>query len=81
MIQRQGEVVIQMLPNVQQVTIAPLITKTIIPGTLIYTDEYNIYARLTEWGYEHKTVCHSAGEYARDEDGFCEVHVNTMEGF
>ena len=72
-----------MLPNVQQVTIAPLITKTIGAGTLIYTDEYNIYARLTEWGYEHKTVCHSTGEYARDEDGdgFCEVHVNTMEGF
>lgn len=83
MIQRQGEVVIQMLPNVQQVTIAPLITRTIIAGTLIYTDEYNIYARLTEWGYEHKTVCHSTGEYARDEDGdgFCEVHVNTIEGF
>jgi transposase len=83
MIQRKGEVVIQMLPNVQQVTIAPLITKTIIAGTLIYTDEYNIYARLNEWGYEHKTVCHSTGEYARDEDGdgFCEVHVNTMEGF
>lgn len=72
-----------MLPNVQQVTIAPLITKTIVTGTLIYTDEHNIYACLTEWGYEHKTVCHSTGEYARDEDGdgFCEVHVNTMEGF
>ena len=30
----------------------------------------------------HKTVCHSKGEYARDEDGdgFCEVHVNTQEG-
>jgi transposase-like protein len=28
-------------------------------------------------------VCHGAGEYARDDDGdgFCEVHVNTMEGF
>jgi len=28
-------------------------------------------------------VFHSRGEYARDEDGdgFCEVHVNTMEGF
>ena len=26
---------------------------------------------------------HGRGEYARDEDGdgFCEVHVNTMEGF
>jgi transposase-like protein len=31
----------------------------------------------------HKTVCHGAGEYARDDDkdGFCEVYVNTMEGF
>src|SRR3954447_24100530 len=30
----------------------------------------------------HKTVCHGRGEYARDEDGdgFCEIHVNTMEG-
>ena len=27
-------------------------------------------------------VCHSKGEYARDEngDGLYEVHVNTMEG-
>lgn len=83
MIQRSGEVVIQMLPNVQQTTIAPLIKATILPGTLIYTDEYNIYNRLTSWGYEHKTVNHSLGEYARDEDGdgFHEVHVNTMEGF
>jgi hypothetical protein len=34
------------------------------------------------WGYLHKSVNHSAGEYARDEDGdgFKEVHVNTMEG-
>ena len=46
------------------------------------TDEYVIYEPLEAWGYGHKTVCHSAGEYARDEDGdgFCEVHVNTMEG-
>ena len=72
-----------MLENVQQATIQPIIEKFIKPGTLIHTDEYNIYARLTEWGYEHKSVCHGAGEYARDEDGdgFCEVHGNTMEGF
>lgn len=83
MIQRGGDVVIQMLANVQQKTIQPLILETISPGTLIYTDEYDIYARLPEWGYDHKTVCHSRGEYARDEDGdgFHEVHVNTMEGF
>src|SRR5216117_2764492 len=35
------------------------------------------------WGYDHKSVNHGRGEFARDEDGdgFCEVHVNTMEGF
>ena len=83
MIQRGGQVVIHMLENVQQVTIKPLIQSTIAPGTLIYTDEYAIYDRLEQWGYSRKSVCHGAGEYARDEDGdgFYEVHVNTMEGF
>jgi transposase-like protein len=83
MIQRNGEVSIKMLPNVQQVTIQPVITKVIKPGSLIYTDEYNIYDRLEQWSCPHKSVNHSAGEYARDEngDGFHEVHVNTMEGF
>src|SRR5687768_17581076 len=68
-----------MLANVQQTTIRPIIEGA--PGSCIHTDEYSIYARLTAWGYEHRTVCH--GEYARDEDGdgFCEVHVNTLEGF
>ena len=83
MIQRGGKVVLRMLSNVKQATIAPVIQDTIVPGTVIYTDEYRIYARLVAWGYQHKTVCHAQGEYARDEDGdgFPEVHVNTMEGF
>jgi transposase-like protein len=72
-----------MLANVQQRTIRPVIETAIAKGALVHTDEYNAYARLEAWGYRHKTVCHSRGEYARDEDGdgFCEVHVNTLEGF
>ncbi len=83
MLQRKGEVVIAMLPNVQRVTIAPLIQQTIQVGSRVYTDEYDIYNHLGEAGYTHKTVNHSAGKYARDEDGdgFHEVHVNTLEGF
>ena len=83
MIQRSGAVVIRMLANVKQKTIEPIIKSTVESNTLIYTDEYNIYFRLTDWGYQHKSVCHGSGEYARDEDGdgFHEVHVNTMEGF
>ena len=72
-----------MLANVQQTTIQPIIEATVARGALIHTDEYGIYARLPVWGYQHKSVCHGQGEYARDEggDGFCEVHVNTIEGF
>ena len=83
MIERGGQVVLHLLANVQQKTIEPFIKDTIESGTLVYTDEYSIYARLERWGYVHKSVNHGRGEYARDEDGdgFCEVHVNTMEGF
>jgi transposase-like protein len=82
MIQRGGEVMIRMLENVKQVTIGPLIKRTIAEGSTVYTDEYDIYGRLDEWGYDHETVCHAEGEYARDDDGdgSCEVHVNTLEG-
>jgi len=83
LIQRGGQVVPRMLANVQQRTIKPVITAAVAPGALVHTDECSIYARLPAWGYRHKTVCHARGEYARDEngDGFCEIHVNTIEGF
>ena len=83
MIERGGQVVLRVLENVQQATIKPIIEKFVKSGSLVNTDEYDIYSHLVEWGYEHKTVCHRHGEYARDEDGdgFHEVHVNTMEGF
>lgn len=82
-IQRSGDVAIFMLPDVQLKTIEPILRSVIEPGSLVNTDEYTIYGRLIEWGYEHKTVCHAKGEYARDEDGdgVYEVHVNTIEGF
>jgi transposase-like protein len=82
MIQRGGSVVLRMLANIQQKTIEPLIKQFVAADAQVYTDEYNIYGRLTQWGYAHNKVNHGAGEYARDEDGdgFHEVHINTMEG-
>lgn len=66
----------------RQATIKPLILQTVAVGTLVNTDEYSIYNRLYAWSYRHKTVNHSKGEYARDEDGdgFHEIYVSTMEG-
>lgn len=82
LVERGGLVRLQVLDNVQQKTIEPVIKNTVKIGSLIYTDEYNIYNKVNTWGYEHKTVNHGAGEYARDEDGdgFYEVHCNTQEG-
>ena len=75
--------IVRMLADVRQATIQPAIEATIAKRALVHTDEYDIHARLEGWGYEHKTVCHAHGEYARGEDGdgFCGVHVNTLEGF
>lgn len=83
MIQRGGDVVIRMLENVQQRTIEPIIKNFVATASITYTDEYDIYNQLGQWGYDRRSVCHSQGEYARDDDGdgFHEVHVNTMEGF
>src|SRR5207253_6597879 len=58
MMQRGGLVVINLLANVKQKTIEPFIKDTIVAGTLVYTDEYSIYARLQTWGYDHKSVNH-----------------------
>lgn len=72
-----------MLSDVKRTTIAPLICKTVALGSEIHTDEYAIYGALENWGYEHHTVNHARGEFARDEDGdgFHEIHTNTIEGF
>ena len=83
LIQRGGQVVLKMLSDVKRKTIAPLIRQTVAVGSEIHTDEYAIYNALESWGYEHHTVNHARGEFARDEDGdgFHEIHTNTVEGF
>jgi transposase-like protein len=64
MLQRASEVVIRMLENVHQVTIAPLIKRTIAPGSVVYTNEYEIYSRLNDWGDNHETVCYAARRHS-----------------
>ena len=41
MMQRGGQVVINLMANVKQKTIEPFIKATIVPGALVYTDEYS----------------------------------------
>lgn len=48
----------------------------------LFTDESKAYNRVEASGRKHSTVCHSAKEYARDDDGdgINEVHCNSCEG-
>jgi transposase-like protein len=52
------------------------------PKTTVNTDEWPGYSSLAGIGRRHVTVCHAAGEWARDDDGdgIREVHTNTSEG-
>ena len=60
--QRGGEVVIHRLENVQQKTIQPIIIRVVANGTTFYTDQYTIYDRLEQSGYDPHTVNHSQAE-------------------
>jgi transposase-like protein len=74
-----AQVSLEVLENVRTATIKPIIAAKVKVGAQFFTDEYNIY-HFTKADYDHRTVNHGAGEYARrDPDGTC-VHCNTMEG-
>ena len=74
-----AQLYLEVLKNVRTMTITPSMAAKVKSGAQFFTDEYNIY-HFTKADYDHRTVNHGAGEYARrDPDGTC-VHCNTMEG-
>src|SRR6266487_3916815 len=74
-----AQVYLEVLENVRTATIKPLIVAKVKGGSQFFTDAYNI-DHFTKADYDHRTVNHGAGEYARrDPDGAC-VHCNKMEG-
>jgi hypothetical protein len=74
-----AQVYLEVLENVRTATIKPIMAAQVKAGAQFCTDAYNIY-RFTEADYDHRTVNHGAGAYARrDPDGTC-VHCNTMDG-
>ena len=45
-------------------SLAAMVQERIMPGSVVMTDEYRAYAKLSEKGYDHLSVNHSEGEYA-----------------
>ena len=71
----QGRVVARVVPDVQHKTIRPHIDRFVMPSTVVYTDEYQIYDRL-KGEFKLRRIHHAAKIYV---DG--DVHTNAIEGF
>ena len=68
--------------RVDSATLRVFVERTTRPDVLLYSDEWAGYAWVASSGRGHATVCHTAHEWARDDDGdgVREVHNNTLEG-
>lgn len=76
MVERDGDLMVEVVPNAKTKTIQPIIEANVEKGSTMHTDEWWAYKGLDRKGYGHETVEHGAGEYA---NGNC--HVNTIEGY
>ena len=76
MLQREGNIKGQVVPNVKRTTLSPIIGENVAQGAIVSSDELRTYRNLTAQGYLHGMVNHSAEQYVNGIH-----HVNGVEGF
>ena len=76
MLERAGDVMTRVVPNVRRATLEPHIVENVEAGSAISSDELRSYNKLSRLGYNHRSVNHSADEWVRGD-----THVNSIEGF
>jgi transposase len=75
-VERGGRIRASVVPNSRASVIEPLARSYILPGSMVFTDEYKAYNRLGKKGYTHRRIQHHARVYV---DG--DVHTQTIDGF
>ena len=76
MLERKGDVMTRVVPDVKGRTLHPIIKDKIAKGSVISSDELATYKALGRKGYAHGTVKHGVEEWVRGIH-----HVNGLEGF
>ena len=76
MIERGGQVLVIPVAKRDGATILPLVQEHVRPGTVVNTDEFQVYHKLPQMGYEHQSVVHSKYQWTQGE-----AHTNSMEGY
>ena len=74
-LERNGKVLVTVVPNVTAETLINLTVKTVRRGSIVYTDKFRSYDSLMFCGYRHLKIDHSK----RFTSG--KVYINGLEGF
>ena len=74
-LERNGKVLVTVVPNVTAETLIGLTVKTVRRGSIVYTDKFNSYDSLMFCGYRHLKIDHGK----RFTSG--KVYINGLEGF
>lgn len=74
---RNGQVWAEIVENVDEATLLPLITKKVEQGSTICSDTWKAYTGIAAKGYVHRLVNHGEGKYSDGKGN----HINGMEGF
>lgn len=77
MLERNGKVMTQVVPDRRSGTLLPIIRKNVRQFSEVHSDEWIGYGGLTRLGYWHKTVQHKKEEYVSKTG----TTVNGIEGF
>lgn len=76
LVQREGELRAEVVPNTKAATLLPIMRKNVRLGSRFMTDHYGAYNKVRSMGYYHRRINHGINQYVRGL-----THVNTIEGF
>jgi len=77
MLEKDGELITRVIPNIKEHTLLPILHDNILPGSHIHTDALRSYQNIGKHGYRHSYVRHQWKEYV----GSLGQTVNRIEGF
>jgi transposase-like protein len=76
MVERGGKVRADVIGSSRGYELTGKVSTHVLPGSIVYTDDWSGYNRLNKRGYTHKRINHSERIYVEGN-----VHTQTVEGF
>jgi len=74
-VERDGNVIVEVVPNVKKKTLEPIIRANVKEGSNVYTDEWLAYNGLGKW-FNHEIVIHRKKQYVSGN-----ASTNSAENF